>query len=104
MPSKRKKEKKVKKVLFRDGYDRICHTPLVNLTTNMNSTSIEQMELGMRSQIRNGHRNVRQERQRRARWWFQRMRSVVDLALPPQTVATPRPEQTYFQLRQGNLL
>ena len=71
--------------------------------TNMKNTAIEQMELGMRSQIRNGCRNLREGRLKRARWWFSRMRLVVDLALPPQMTASPRPEQTYFKLRQGNL-
>lgn len=70
----------------------------------MNNTTIEQMELGMRSQIRNSYRNVRQDRLKRARWWFNRMRAVVDLALPPQHRASARPEQTYFKLQQGNLL
>lgn len=70
---------------------------------DMNNTAIEQMELGVRSQIRNNYRNVREERLRRARWWFNRMRVVVDLALPPQPVVPPRPEQTYLQLQQSSL-
>lgn len=70
----------------------------------MTNTTTEQMELGVRSQIRNNYRNVRDERVRRARWWFNRMRVVVDLALPPQAITAPRPEQTYFKLQQGNLL
>jgi hypothetical protein len=69
-----------------------------------NNTMIEQMELGVRSQIRNNYRNVREDRLKRARWWFRRMRVVVDLALPPQPTATARPEQTYFKLQQGSLL
>ena len=67
--------------------------------TNMKSTAIEQLELGMRNQIRNDYRNVRHERRRRASWWFAQMRRVVDLALPPQPMATPRPEQTYLRLK-----
>jgi len=70
----------------------------------MNETTIQQMELGMRSQIRNNHRNVREDRLKRARWWFNRMRVVVNLALPPQSIAPTRPEQTYFKLQQGTLL
>ncbi len=70
----------------------------------MNNTTIEQMELGMRSQIRNNYRNVREDRLKRARWWFNRMRVVVDLALPRQPVESVRPEQTYFKLQQGHLL
>jgi len=71
---------------------------------DMNNTTIEQMELGMRNQIRNSYRNVRQDRLKRARWWFNRMRVVVDLSLPPQPAGSARPEQTYFKLQQGNLL
>ena len=67
--------------------------------TNMKSTAIEQLELGMRNQIRNGYRNVRNDRRRRASWWFTQMRRVVDLALPPQPMANPRPEQTYLRLK-----
>jgi hypothetical protein len=70
----------------------------------MNNTMIQQMELGMRSQIRNNYRNVREDRLKRARWWFNRMRVVVDLALPPRPIAPARPEQTYFNLQQGSLL
>jgi hypothetical protein len=69
----------------------------------MNNTAVEQMELGMRSQIRNGYRNVRHERMSRARWWFNRMRVVVDLALPAQPIASARPEQTYLSFQQGSL-
>lgn len=63
----------------------------------MKNTTTEQMELGMRNQIRNNYRNVRNDRIKRARWWFTQMRRVVDLALPPQALA--RPEQTYLRLK-----
>ncbi|HTG44643.1 MAG TPA: hypothetical protein VK633_08940 [Verrucomicrobiae bacterium] len=66
----------------------------------MKNTAIEQMELGMRNQLRNGLRKARPDRMKRARWWFNRMRQVVDLALPAHPSVSPRPEQTYFQLRQ----
>lgn len=65
----------------------------------MKNTATEQMELGMRSQIRNSYRNVRNDRLKRANWWFAQMRRVVDLALPPQPMALPRPEQTYLRLK-----
>ena len=65
----------------------------------MKSTAIEQLELGMRNQIRNNYRNVRNDRRRRASWWFTQMRRVVDLAMPPQPMANPRPEQTYLRLK-----
>jgi hypothetical protein len=62
----------------------------------MNDT--QQLELGMRSQIRNQYRNVRGDRLKRARWWFTQMRRVVDLTLPAQPAGSPRPEQTYMTL------
>lgn len=65
----------------------------------MKNTAIEQMELGMRSQIINQYRNVRNNRRKRAQWWFAQMRRVVELALPPQPITSPRPEQTYLRLQ-----
>jgi hypothetical protein len=65
----------------------------------MKNTAFNQMELGMRNQIRNQHRNVRNERRKRAQWWFAQMRRVVELALPAQPVASARPEQTYLRLQ-----
>jgi hypothetical protein len=37
--------------------------------------------------------NRRQQRQSRARWWFDRMRQTVDRALDWQPAPPPRPEQ-----------
>lgn len=62
----------------------------------MNNT---QLEFGMRNQIRNQYRNVRNDRRKRATWWFTQMRRVVDLTLPSQSAGAPRPEQTYMHLR-----
>ena len=62
----------------------------------MTNIPMEQMEFGIRNQIRNNYRN---DRQKRARWWFTQMRRVVDFALPPQSMASPRPEQTYLRLK-----
>jgi len=70
----------------------------------MKNTASEQIELGIRNQIRNSYRNVRSERQKRARWWFTKMRQAVDLALPPQPIPSPRPTQTYLQMHQTDLL
>jgi len=69
----------------------------------MKNTALVQLELEVKSQIRNGYRNARHDRQKRAAWWFGKMRQVVNLALPPQPMASPRPEQTYLGLRQTNL-
>lgn len=65
----------------------------------MKNTALEQMELGMRSQIRNHYRTARKNRNKRASWWFAQMRRVVELALPPQPMASGRPEQTYLRLK-----
>ena len=40
----------------------------------------------------------------RAKWWFGKMREVVNLALPVNRINKPRPEQTYLTLRQTSLL
>jgi hypothetical protein len=69
----------------------------------MKNISVEQMELTMnkdRSALRNSRHNGRP----RARWWFAKMRRVVDLALPAQPICSTRPEQTYLKLRQTSLL
>lgn len=63
----------------------------------MKNTATEQLELGMRNPI--SYRNVRNDRIKRARWWFTQMRRVVELAMPPQPIASPRPEQTYLRLK-----
>jgi hypothetical protein len=63
----------------------------------MKNTATQQMELGIRKPIE--FRNIRNNRMKRARWWFTQMRRVVELALPPQTITSPRPEQTYLRLK-----
>lgn len=45
--------------------------------------------------------NYRRERQRRAQWWFQKMRRVVELAIPQHPRNVPPPRQTYFNLQGG---
>jgi hypothetical protein len=40
----------------------------------------------------------RQARQRRIRWWFNRMRRMVDLACNLPSSPPPRPEQTYLNV------
>ena len=66
----------------------------------MKNTATQQLELGMRNPITYGNvRNVRNDRIKRARWWFTQMRRVVELAMPPQPMTSPRPEQTYLCLK-----
>lgn len=63
------------------------------------------MELGMNASARLASaRRGRHRSLQRASWWFRKMRQVVDLALPPQPMVAPRPEQTYLKLRQTSLL
>ena len=40
----------------------------------------------------------RQRKQRRAHWWFQQMRQIVDQALDRRPAPLARPEQTYLTL------
>jgi hypothetical protein len=42
----------------------------------------------------------RQRRLRRARWWFEQMREVVDRALDRSPAPLPSAEQIYFPLRR----
>jgi len=42
-------------------------------------------------------------RQSRARWWFQRMRQVVDLAVDWQPTPRPRPIQIWFPTGESRL-
>lgn len=44
-------------------------------------------------------RNRRLQREYRARWWFQKMRQVVELAMPPQPL--PPPEQIYLKFQSA---
>jgi hypothetical protein len=53
-----------------------------------------QMEMSFGSAA--GSRTHRQRRQSRARWWFERMRQIVDRATDWQTGPPPRPEQIWF--------
>ena len=63
----------------------------------MKNTATEQLEFGIKNPI--SYRNVRNDRVKRARWWFTQMRRVVELALPPQPMTSARPEQTYLRLK-----
>ena len=66
----------------------------------MKNTATEQLELGMRNaRVYGSVRNVRNDRIKRARWWFTQMRRVVELAMPPQAMTSARPEQTYLRLK-----
>jgi hypothetical protein len=59
---------------------------------------IDQMELGF-SARHNRRRNQKGlERQRRAQWWFARMRGVVNGALEWHGAPPARPEQVYMPL------
>ncbi|MGN6385081.1 MAG: hypothetical protein ACTHMT_02465 [Verrucomicrobiota bacterium] len=66
----------------------------------MKNTACEQMELLM-NQNKPALVNYRRERQRRAQWWFQKMRQVVELAIPQHPRNVPPPRQTYFNLQGG---
>ena len=44
-----------------------------------------------------------ERRHNRARWWFQRMRQVVDLAIDWQPAPRPRPIQIWFPTTESRL-
>ena len=56
-----------------------------------------QMELGLGEGAPFHSRNVRTRRQGKARWWFDRMRQVVDRAFDWQPAPVPPPEQIWFE-------
>jgi len=56
-----------------------------------------QLELGFESVRACSAAGRRQRRLNRARWWFQRMRQVVDRACDWQPTPMPRPEQIWFR-------
>jgi hypothetical protein len=55
-----------------------------------------QMELGFGTRFGCNPAHRRQRRISRAKWWFERMRQVVDQALDWRPAAPGRPEQTWF--------
>ena len=60
----------------------------------------EQMEIGFDASLpRSSRRGVR--RHQRARWWFGRMREVVNQALDWTSAPPARPQQTYLELAKG---
>jgi hypothetical protein len=67
----------------------------------MNINRIDQMELSLAGKGKRRGRQVRQDRRRRAQWWFARMRQVVDGAMDWRPTPSARPEQVYMSL-SGN--
>jgi hypothetical protein len=67
----------------------------------MNLNRIDQMELGLNGKARRNGRQNRQNRRRRAQWWFARMREVVDHAMDWRPTPPARHQQVYMSL-SGN--
>ena len=61
----------------------------------MNINRIDQMEFNLNGK---NARRARHQRRQRARWWFARMRQVVDTALEWRPAPPARPEQVYMTL------
>lgn len=79
------------------GLDRFCPTPFAKmLGETMKNNIVEQMELGFTGSRLRMVPCAREQRRRRAAWWFSRMRQVVDRALDWQESHAPRPEQTWL--------
>ena len=79
--------------------DSLCPPLLVRLKAKTTTMMRNQLELSFEKtticrQIRTG----RQRRMRGARWWFDQMRHVVDLALDRHAPRSVPPEQVYFSL------
>jgi len=60
----------------------------------------EQLEMGLGTNARNRRRQA-QPRQKRAQWWFQQMRMLVNSAIDWKPAPPARPEQTYLTLSRG---
>jgi len=61
----------------------------------------EQIEMSLENRPRLRPAIGRQRRLRRAHWWFQQMREVVDRALDRDPAPPARPEQIYFSLQRS---
>jgi hypothetical protein len=59
-------------------------------------SSVEQMELGLSRARISADIVRRQQRHSRARWWFNRMRDVVDHAMDWSASSPKRSEQIFF--------
>jgi hypothetical protein len=64
----------------------------------MNINRIDQMELSLAGKTARRGRQARQNRRQRAKWWFARMRNVVDSAMEWRPAPPARPEQVYMTL------
>ncbi len=59
---------------------------------------IDQMELGFSARHARRRQQKGLQRQRRAQWWFSRMRGAVNDALEWRPAPPARPEQVYMPL------
>lgn len=50
-----------------------------------------------------GKASYRQQKQKRAQWWFHRMRQIVERATDWQPAPPPRPVQIWFPVAQERL-
>jgi len=57
---------------------------------------LDQMELGIENAKLCPSIVRREQRVKRARWWFDRMRQVVEQAVERRPAPEPRPEQIWF--------
>ena len=60
-----------------------------------------QMEMSFGETGRLG--SLRQRKQTRAQWWFQRMRQIVDRATDWQSAPAPRPVQIWFEATEARI-
>ena len=63
---------------------------------------IQQMEMGLEANGPSRCRPRAPQRRKRAQWWFQQMRVLVNSAVDWRPAPPARPEQTYFSLSRSD--
>jgi hypothetical protein len=84
----KKVEKQSKNIFW---YDSGCHTSFFRIEANMKTILVEQMELSIDKNQNLTLIDARMARAQRSRFWFNKMRQVVELAVPAKPVPLPEP-------------
>jgi hypothetical protein len=61
----------------------------------------KQIEMGLETNVKSRCRRRSQQRQKRAQWWFQQMRTLVNNAIDWQPAPQARQEQTCLTLSRS---
>jgi len=65
------------------------------------ATSTQQLEIPFDASAKVRRNIANTNRRKRARWWFDQMRRVVDTAMEWNTAPRARPQQVYLTLANG---